>query len=248
MSGQKRNTNELVVRDKDTGELQIVDMYTGEVVATSSKDDTESEVYVFSYNKAMLICQEVAKGKTLEELGRNPEFPPLHVMTHWKRMDRMFSEELKLARKQRAEYFHDKIIDVAKAAHNAEYETREQIANAKLATDQFKWLAERGDPETFGSKVTHEGSVEKPIVMRIINTGITRNQPDVIATAKEVTHDKEEGRGSSGHEATSSDATEAERTPDQKTRQNGSSGTGLADVRSATESEEGTQTSEGEDT
>ena len=61
MTGQKRNINELVVRDPNTGDLQIIDMHTGELVSTSSKHDLDAKQYVFSYEKALLVCQEIAK-------------------------------------------------------------------------------------------------------------------------------------------------------------------------------------------
>ena len=127
---------------------------------------------------------------SLVELGNSPDYPPLHVINHWLRTDKMFQAEMKLARKARAEYYHDQVAGIAKNACNLEYGTKEDIASVKLAADQFKWLAERNNPERFGAKVTHEGSVDKPIVMRVINTGINR-APDVITTAKEVTHEQE---------------------------------------------------------
>jgi hypothetical protein len=189
MSGHQ-GRNELIVRNKDTGELEVIDMYTGELVTTSSALDDE-KVFVFRYELAMLICQEVAKGRTMADIGNDPDFPPLHVINHWKRSQVMFAEELKLARRQRAETYHDRVAEIAENAAELRYSSKEDIANAKLATDQYKWLAERGDPEKFGSKVTHEGSLEKPITMRVINTGINR-KPDIESTAKEVHYDTEE--------------------------------------------------------
>ena len=185
-----RNKNELVIRDPATGDLQIIDCVTGELISTSSKPDHES-IYVFTYEKALLCCQEVAKGKTLAELGNDPDYPPLHVINHWLRTDKMFQAEMGIARKARAEYFHDQVVGIAKNACDLNYTTKEDIANVKLAADQFRWLAEKGKPETYGPKITHEGNAEKPIVMRVINTGINR-APDVITTAKEVTHEQQD--------------------------------------------------------
>lgn len=188
MSGHK-GRNELIVRNPDSGELEVIDMHTGELITSTAYKEDES-AYVFNYKMALLICQEVAKGRTLLDIGNDPRFPPSHVINHWKRTQEMFAMELRLARKQQAEYHRDKVAEIADHAANLRYSTREDIANAKLASDQYKWLAEKGDPENYGNKVTHEGSTEKPITMRVINTGINRALPDVVVKTKEV-HDEQ---------------------------------------------------------
>jgi hypothetical protein len=188
---KSRNKNEIVVRDKVSGDLQIIDMNTGELIQSSSKLDLDASQYVFSYEKALLICQEVAAGRTLLDIGNDISFPPLHVINHWQRTDRMFAEEMKLARRARADHYHDRVAEIAQNAVNLSYREKEDIACAKLAADQYKWLADKGNPEKYSSKVVHEGSAEKPIVMRVINTGITRKKPDIIVEP-EVTNDSEE--------------------------------------------------------
>lgn len=180
--------NEFVVRDKESGELQVINMDTGEVISSESNLIPE-KTFAFSYNLAMLICQKVAEGFTLSDLDNDPDLPPLHVIQHWRRSQPMFDTELRLARKQRADVYHDKVVQIADNAANLNYRDREELANAKLAADQYRWLAEKGNPESYGNKVTHEGSDEKPITMRVINTGISRNLPD-IAIEKEVQHDE----------------------------------------------------------
>jgi len=187
----KRNNNEIVVRDPNSGELQIIDCITGEIISSDSKQELDENIYIFRYSTAMLICQELAKGRTLTSIGNDSNFPPLHVIQHWQRSQPMFKAELLLARKQRAEYYHDKVADIAENSANLEYQSKEDLANAKLAMDASKWLAEKGSPESYGNKVTHEGSTEKPIVMRVINTGIARRPDIIIEPTKEVTHDKE---------------------------------------------------------
>jgi hypothetical protein len=178
MDAKKRNQNEIVVRDPDTGDLQIIDCITGELISSSSKPQ-ELETYVF---------------RTLTSIGKDPKFPPLHVIQHWQRTQEMFKQELMLARKSRAEYYHDKVAEITENAANLKYGSKEEIAQAKLAADQSKWLAEKGNGERYGSKVVHEGSTEKPIVMRVINTGISRRPDIVIEPTKEVTNEEKEPR------------------------------------------------------
>lgn len=194
MANRNKLKTEIVVKDKATGDLQIIDMITGELISSSSKKDLDANLYKFDYAKALLVCQEISQGKTLEEISILPDMPPLHIIQHWQRSDRMFAEEMMLARRMRAEVYHDRVVEIANNAAHLRYSTKEDIANAKLAADQYKWLAEKGDPSKYSNKVVHEGSTEKPIVMRVINTGISREAPDVITTAitKEESNDSEE--------------------------------------------------------
>ena len=185
----KLGRNEFIVRDAESGELQVIDMTTGEVISSQSNLIPES-AFAFSYELAMLICQKVAEGCTLAQLDKDPDTPPLHIIQHWRRSQPMFDAEFKLARKQRADVYHDRVAEIAENAANMGYGSREELAGAKLAADQYKWLAEKGNPDAYGNKVTHEGSEEKPITMRVINTGINRAmKPDVIV--KEVTNEPE---------------------------------------------------------
>jgi len=193
MSG-RLGRNEFVTRDPESGELQVIDMETGEVVS-SQTNLIPKETFAFSYELAMLICQKVAEGATMSQLDSDPEIPPLHIIQHWRRAQPMFDAELKLARKQRADVYHDRVAEIARNAGEMNYGSREEIAGAKLAADQYRWLAEKGNPDAYGNKVTHEGSEEKPITMRVINTGINRALPDVVVKAKEVRNEQQDAEG-----------------------------------------------------
>lgn len=185
------NVNEIVVKNKHTGDLETIDLNTGEIVASSNYLPDEP-VYQFKRDIALRICQEVKNGRTLLDIGNDPEFPPLHIISFWQRSERMFQEELIIARKQRSEVYHDKVLEIADNAANLRYTSKEDISNANLAAKQYQWAAERGNPERYGNKVTHEGSEEKPITMRVINTGINRHKPDIETEAKEIVHEQEE--------------------------------------------------------
>lgn len=128
------------------------------------------------------------------ELDRDPDLPPLEVIQHWQRTDRMFAEEMKLARASRAEVYHERVMEIANNAANLAYSSKEDLANAKLAVDTYKWGAEKGNPERYSSKVVHEGSTEKPIVMRVINTGISRNLPDVVISKERIDEQETEAK------------------------------------------------------
>lgn len=169
--------NHVVVKNKDTGELEVIDLITGQVLSNSASSAPPPSQYGFDYRKALQIVQLVREGKTFKEITDIPDMPPMHVIAHWQRTDRMFGEEMKLARKERGEHYHDKAMEMAKKAESA---FKDDVPGLSLAAKIYQWGAEKAKPESYGNKVTHEGSVEKPILMRVINTGISRQpKPDV---------------------------------------------------------------------
>jgi hypothetical protein len=94
-------------------------------------------------------------------------------------MNPTFDEEIKLARKQRAEYYHDKVIDLAEKITDDD-----NVAVAKFKADQYRWAAEKGDPASYGNKIEHTGSNVAPSI--IVFTGIDRSaKPDIIEVISE---------------------------------------------------------------
>jgi hypothetical protein len=185
--GNKPALNEVVVRNA-AGDLEVINLDTGEVISNNHGQITPTHEYAFDYAKALLICQMVREGKTWGDIVNTPKMPPMHVISHWQRSDRMFAEELKLARRERGEHYHDKAMEIARNAADRQY-AKDEVPGVALAAKLYQWGAEKANPEAYGNKVTHEGSTEKPILMRVINTGISRSKPDVVvAETKEVTH------------------------------------------------------------
>ena len=183
------NDDEIVVRN-EAGDLEIINVHTGEVVKNSNGTH-DLEAYKFDYHKAMRICTLVREGKTLAEISQIGGMPPLEVIAHWQRKDRMFAEEMKIARKERGEHFFDRAMMIANNAAEGLIH-KEDVPAATLASNLYRWGAERSKPESYGNKVTHEGNAEKPILMRVINTGINRQKPDVVvAKTEEIIHVEE---------------------------------------------------------
>lgn len=175
------NSNSLVVvQNKDTGKLETVCLDTGEVISTED-DRRDLSHFKFNYQTALLICQKVREGSTLKKLGEDEELPDLAVIHYWMRSNASFQEEMKMARSDRAEYFHDQVLDIAEAT-----ERGEQVQVNKFKADQYKWAAEKGNPDRYGSKTTIDGTIESKVTMIVLNTGINRKKPDV-----EVINDKD---------------------------------------------------------
>ena len=175
--GKDLNTH--VVYNPETREYELISLESGEVVSSGGLRGS-IERYVFHADIAVWICQEVRMGKTLTEIGEDKRFPPYEVISHWRRMHPLFDDQLKLARRDRAEGYHDKIIDMAdRLNETGGIMSKEEIAAKKISMDAYKWAAEKNDPDSFGKKqeIRHENTAPTTIV---VNTGIVRNKPDVI--------------------------------------------------------------------
>jgi hypothetical protein len=119
------------------------------------------------------VCQKVAEGKTLKEIGRMEGFPPKNTIDHWARRYPEFKEELRQARIQRAEFYHDEVIEIGR---NTRSDTHKED---RLKADIFKWGASVGDPESFGNRTKVVGDPNAPISF-IIETGVPEPEKPII--------------------------------------------------------------------
>ena len=102
------------------------------------------------------ICDKVREGMTLTKIVALLPDVSLSQVYAWKATIPVFKERLNEARKQRAESFQDKAIDLA--IDNVGIDSKE-VASVRLAVDTLKWAAEKNDPDRFGKK--EEGKLQK---------------------------------------------------------------------------------------
>jgi hypothetical protein len=77
------------------------------------------------------------------------------------------------AREIRAGYYHDVAIE------KAEKVTRNTVAQTKLQVETYKWAAEKGDPNRYGTRTKIVGDPDQPVAI-IVETGIRESQPKPI--------------------------------------------------------------------
>jgi hypothetical protein len=184
--------NTAVVLNRATGNYEIICLDTGEVVNVRSSHDLSK--YKFDFDQGLRICQAIREGKTLQSIAADESFPDLHVISYWRKINATFDEEIKLARKQRAEYYHDKVIELANTVDDDS-----NVAVAKFKAEQYRWAAEKGDPGSYGNKIEHTGSNTATSI--VVYTGIERRPVhDVIEADKAVITEVTDGE-----ENTSSD-------------------------------------------
>lgn len=157
----------MTVLNTQTKILETFNIHTGELVASSTQ---VSQQWVYSLEIADAIINLVRQGKTYTSICTMEGFPPLHIFYQWRSIHPDFSKRLQDARADRANYFHDKAVDVLDSAEGI---TKDEVPGAKLRFDGYMKLAEKGSPSEFGNKIEHVGDGIAP-KMIILNTGINR--------------------------------------------------------------------------
>lgn len=179
-----------VIKNKRTDKYELICLETGEVL---QKDIHQLDFsgYKFDETKASLVCELLTEGKSMMTIAQRQDTPPLSVIQYWRRKNPIFDEEVRWARKARAEYFHDQVLDLAENIVE-----KDDIPVAKFKAEQYKWAAEKGDPSTFGNKVEHTGKIEGGQTLVVV-TGIDRSvgikeiESEVIDGGQEVSSDEQ---------------------------------------------------------
>jgi hypothetical protein len=156
----------------EEGELREIDMISGEIVRTESWNPESSTRRTWQFSQAMadLVCSKVLAGKALTKVCEEPGIPGYHIVSHWRRNNPDFSEQLDQAMSDRAEVYHDMIMEVVHELDMAAEKDLVQASRAKI--EALKWMAEVGNKSRFGKKETVGGNVN---VQLVVNTGIERD-------------------------------------------------------------------------
>ena len=158
--------NTLLVPNKVSGKLEIIDLTTGENVYHPK----ELANWQYTPSVGREIVQRVREGDPITAIGRREGCPPTSVLYSWIRLYPDFKEAIDLAKKERAEIYRDKIAESSEDTIE-----KEDVAAEKLRFDQLKWLAEKADPQQYGNQTKITGDLNAPLTL-IVDTGIRRSQ------------------------------------------------------------------------
>jgi hypothetical protein len=161
-----------VVINED-GILKTIDIYSGEVITSSNlRAITPQQRYVYTVPLASHICDLLREGKSFIEIGRLPNLPPYNVIMRWRHFHPDFAEAIKRAKLDRAELYHDKVLEEADGIT-----TEEEAKIAKPKIDAYKWAAEKNNPEEYGKQKPEQGTTG---ITFIVHTGLPSETPVTI--------------------------------------------------------------------
>ena len=169
----------ITILNKQTGKLETINIHTGETVTTEGE---LTQQYLYTVELSEAIANYVAEGNTLKKISEMAQMPPLYLIYNWRRSHPDFKNKLKQARKDRASYFEDKMIEVVDSAKDA---GKDDVAALKLQMDGYNKLAEKGDPETYTPKPQNLLAAHAP-AMIVINTGISRDTIEIEANNEKI--------------------------------------------------------------
>lgn len=123
-----------------------------------------------TYNQVMvdLICQKITEGYSLSKICRMEGFPSYSTISHWRRINQVFNKQLEEAKRDRAEYYRDKVIEEAENAES----TKDPINAHALRVEAYKWAAGMDDAK-YSPKSKVEATLNTPVQI-IVDTGIDR--------------------------------------------------------------------------
>lgn len=102
----------------------------------------------YTQEKAEIICDLIAEGKTLVHICALDDFPHYSTVCRWLSAHEEFRENYARARQVQADYFADETIVIA------DTEPDPQVARVRI--DARKWHASKTAPKKYGDKITQE--------------------------------------------------------------------------------------------
>ncbi len=187
-----------------TGVIEIIDVYTGAVVAVQRDPHAiyttdifaqhlmptgelvllqkgvdpgllaRTQAHPFSQITADIICQKIAEGGSLTAICKLAGMPPYNILARWRRDHPSFSRQLVEAKEDRAEYLRDCALREAEEAVS----TKDPVNASALRIDTYKWLA-GVDDQKYSPRSKIEATISTPMQL-IVSTGIVRTEPTAI--------------------------------------------------------------------
>lgn len=179
---QKQSQVRCALRVNKRGQQHMVPITMREEDLDNLPDDLS---YFDAFRKTCMdVAAKISDGYTLMQIGKMQEMPSRRTILYWSSKDPAFAAVLEEARKWRAETFHDKVLEIADAAEES------NAKSSKVKIDAYRWGAEVGDREKFGSQTKHIGDANKPIAF-IIDTGIHEEIKPIPAKGNVVEQEKD---------------------------------------------------------
>lgn len=127
--------------------------------------------WVFSENLAEVICSRIVNGASMTSLGKMKDMPSFGVLSRWRSEHPEFALMIDNAKRDRAELFFDKAIDVAENVVD-----KEEAVIGKFKHEVYKYAAQIGKPSEFSPQKNVKAEIG--VTSFVIDTGIRRAGDD----------------------------------------------------------------------
>jgi len=160
---------ETFYHENENGSVDIIDVATGDIIETVDRLCDQPMKYC-RYNEilAAIVCQRIAGGTTLSKLCKEPGMPSYQTLLRWRKKYPYFKEAVEEARKDRAEYYAEEVVEVSKLATD-----KDDSPAIRVRIDALKWSAQAFHPDKFSPKTKIVGDPDQPISF-IVDTGVRR--------------------------------------------------------------------------
>jgi len=152
-----------------------------------------ADYLAFSQILSDIICDKIVNGgKTITKICNEKGMPDYRSVCYWRRTKPEFKEALHQAKLDRAESYHDKVLEEADTVDETNSKSK------KVKIDALKWAASVGNPSEYSSQTKVVGDKDAPVQI-IVDTGIRRPNDggynkDETEGAKDVTPSLEESK------------------------------------------------------
>ncbi len=165
--------------NKATGEIETIDITTGELV----RQDSPITHSAYCPQLGEALCDLIREGKTIKEITSMRGMPSSPILYRWKNSIPDFALAIRAAREDRADSFHaDAVKEYKDIVDGPTEPQRDALAKSRLVIEAGLKLAKLDNPKEYSEQKT-EGHTNKTI---IIVTGIQR--PEETDTYADIVH------------------------------------------------------------
>ena len=169
---RRKDVSHLFDRLTPEGHLETIDMYTGEVVSSTANVCSKRD-YSYTVDWGDAICEAVRTGMTMKQINDDPRLPPVGIIYKWRDLHPDFKERLIAAKKDRGEYYRDRVIETAE-----DIEDKEGATIARVKMEAYKWAAEKDDPARYGANIKVDTKHSGQVGFFALRTGVPRSEEE----------------------------------------------------------------------
>ena len=158
---------------------------------------------LYTLELAAYICEQVAAGRSLVSITREPSVPSYPTIMEWLKVNCDFEAMYRQAKEDQADTLADEIITIADSVKDAGPADSAKVNAARLRVDARKWVAAKLKPKVYGDRVeaalTGTVTVEHTItdeeraraLASIMARHAVQSAPNMLEAQRLLTHGKE---------------------------------------------------------